>query len=231
MALYAIGDLHLSLGTDKPMDVFGGGWSNYTDKIRAEFQALQPQDLCVLCGDISWGMTLEDSLDDFKFLSGLPCKKIILKGNHDYWWNTVSKMKSFFSVNGIDDIEILNNNCFFYEDAAICGTRGWLHDSEMDEQQNEKILARETGRLRASLLAAGETETKLCFFHYPPRYKDYVCKEIVEVMNEFGVKRCWYGHIHSYGHRFAVRGEVDGIHYSMISADFIGFAPQKIQLR
>ena len=228
MALYAIGDLHLSLGSDKSMDVFGGDWSNYLDKIRVGFDSLGPGDVCVLCGDTSWGMSLEESLEDFKFLGGLPGEKIILKGNHDYWWTTISKMKEFFHRNGIENIDILNNNCFFYDGAAICGTRGWLTDGDTDDPQNAKIMAREAIRLRASLEAAGAAEVKLCFFHYPPRFNNFACLDFVDLLNEFGVKQCWYGHIHSHGHRFAVRGEVEGIYYEMVSADFVDFTPQQI---
>jgi len=228
LALYAIGDLHLSLGSDKPMDVFGGGWNNYVEKIKAGFSSLGPDDVCVLCGDTSWGMSVEESIPDFMFIKQLPGRKIILKGNHDYWWATAAKMKAFFTKAGIDNIDILNNNCFFYEDAAICGTRGWLADEESDSEQNAKIMARETVRLRASLQAAGGAAEKLCFFHYPPRYKDLVCHDIIAVMNEFGVEKCWYGHIHDYGHRFAISGEADGIVYRMVSADYLDFIPQRI---
>jgi len=228
MALYAIGDLHLSLGANKPMDIFGGGWENYVGKIKEGFSKLEPGDVCVLCGDTSWGMSLEESLDDFKFVDGLPGRKILLKGNHDYWWSTVKKMEGFFAANGINSIDILNNNCFFYEGAAICGTRGWILESEEDAEFNAKITARETGRLRASLQAAGGVAEKLCFFHYPPRIRDVVSDEIVAVMNEFGARRCWYGHLHSFGHRLAVRGEVEGIGYEMVSADYIGFRPRRI---
>lgn len=228
MALYAIGDLHLSLGSDKPMDIFGGGWENYVEKIKTGFSILEPDDVCVLCGDTSWGMTFEESVDDFRFISALPGKKILLKGNHDYWWATSSKIKSFFMSNGIDNIEIMNNNCFFYEDAAICGTRGWFMEEGTDALHNAKIMARETSRLRASLTAAAGVAEKICFFHYPPRYNDVVCRDVIAVMNEFGVRACWYGHIHGSGHRFAVTGEVEGIDYKMVSADYVGFIPQKV---
>ncbi|MCL2124407.1 MAG: metallophosphoesterase [Oscillospiraceae bacterium] len=228
MSLYAIGDLHLSLGTDKPMDVFGGEWDNYVEKIKAGFAKLRPDDVCVICGDVSWGMSLEESLEDFRFIGALPGKKIILKGNHDYWWMTVSKMASFFEKNGINGVDILNNNCYFYENAAICGTRGWLTEGEFDTEHNQKIMARETLRLRASLAAAGDAEVKLCFFHYPPRFKDMVCADMIEVMDEFSVKKCWYGHIHGLGRKFAVRGIVGGIDYEMVSADFVDFEPQLV---
>ena len=228
MALYAIGDLHLSLGSNKPMDIFGGGWNDYVNKILEGFSILSPDDTCVLCGDISWGMSLEESIEDFRFINKLPGRKIILKGNHDYWWTTAAKIKAFFAANCIGNIEILHNNCFFYGGAAICGTRGWLMDLEADDAHNKKVMARETSRLRASLLAAGETDVKLCFFHYPPRFYNMVCKDIVAVMREFGVKNCWYGHIHGDGHRLAVRGQVEGVVYEMVSADFTGFKPVKI---
>jgi len=228
LALYAIGDLHLSLGSDKPMDVFGGGWNNYIDKIRAGFQMLGPEDICVLCGDTSWGMSLEESLEDFKFIEKLPGRKIMLKGNHDYWWETVTKMKGFFEKNGIESIDFLHNNSFFYEGAAICGSRGWMIDAETQVEHNVKIMARETARLKASLMTAGDAAEKLCFLHYPPRIKNHAFQDVIEVMNEHGVKNCWYGHLHGTGHRSAICGVVDGIDYKMISADYIDFTPQLI---
>ena len=228
MALYAIGDLHLSLRVDKPMDVFGGGWVNYVEKIKNGFQGLGRQDMCVLCGDTSWGMQLEEALDDFLLIDSLPGKKIILKGNHDYWWNTAAKMKTFFEANGINSIDILHNNSYLYDGTAICGTRGWFADEELSAEQNEKIMAREVMRLRASLQAAGNANVKLCFFHYPPRFKNTVCHDLISVMNEFGVKSCFYGHLHGEGHRLAVRGMVEGIEYEIISADYVDFIPQRV---
>jgi len=210
------------------MDVFGGDWSNYTEKIKKGFSILGPGDVCVLCGDTSWGMSVEESLQDFKFIDGLPGRKIILKGNHDYWWTTASKMRAFFEKNSIKSIDILNNNCFYYEGAAICGTRGWLMDGETGDLFNDKIMARETGRLRASLDAAGDTVEKLCFFHYPPRFRDMVCEDIIAVMDRYRVRKCWYGHLHGAGHRLAIRGNIGGIEYEMVSADFLGFIPKKI---
>ena len=210
------------------MDIFGGGWSNYVEKIRDGFSTLGPEDVCVLCGDISWAMSLYEGLDDFRYISQLPGRKIILKGNHDYWWTTAAKMNSFFHENGIGNIDILHNNCYRYEDVAICGTRGWLMEEESRDPHSAKIMAREASRLRASLKEAGDAAEKLCFFHYPPRFYNMVCQNIVDVMNEYGVKKCWYGHIHGEGHRLAVRGEVAGISYNMVSADFTGFAPKRV---
>jgi predicted phosphohydrolase len=228
MALFAIGDLHLSLAAEKPMDVFGGGWDGYVEKIKSGFEVVSDDDVCVLCGDLSWGMSLPDCLADFEFIGRLPGKKIILKGNHDYWFSTAKSAKDFFAKNNIPNIDILNNNSFIYENKAICGTRGWLFDEEHDSAHNAKIMAREVLRLEASLKSAPADMEKLCFFHYPPRFNNYVSTEMISVMEKYGVKRCWYGHIHGHAHRLAVQREVDGIEYRMISADYVNFVPQKI---
>ncbi|MDR0862951.1 MAG: metallophosphoesterase [Oscillospiraceae bacterium] len=232
MALFAIGDLHLSLASEKPMDVFGGGWEGYVDKIKLGFERVAPDDTVILCGDLSWGMTINESLADFRFIGELPGKKIILKGNHDYWFETVAKAKKFFEQNDIPNIEILNNNHFIYDEGAarvaICGTRGWLYDENMDGTHNGKIMAREVIRLEASLKSAPPDAGKICFFHYPPRFKNYVCADIIAVMEQYGVKRCWYGHIHGAAHRFAVTGTADGIEYNMVSADYLKFIPQRV---
>jgi predicted phosphohydrolase len=183
MSLYAIGDLHLSLGTDKPMDVFGGGWDNYIDKLAEGFKVLGDGDTCVICGDVSWGMSLEESLPDFKFIDALPGKKILLKGNHDYWWTTATKIKSFFEANGIASIDILFNNSFEIDGAAVCGTRGWFYEEHAGTAHDKKIMAREILRLETSLKAAGDAQEKLCFFHYPPVFKEYYSRGLIDVMN------------------------------------------------
>ena len=229
MALYAIGDLHLSLGTDKPMDVFGGGWDNYVEKLKAGFSLLCDKDTCILCGDISWGMSLEESLPDFKFIDALPGRKIIVKGNHDYWWTTATKIRKFFEANAITSIDILFNNCFKLGDIAVCGTRSWFCDERTGSEHDKKIMDREILRLEASLKAAGDTPEKICFFHYPPIFKEYCSTKIIEVMNSYGVKSCWYGHIHGQGHRWALTGEHAGIMYHMVSADYLGFIPVKVE--
>jgi predicted phosphohydrolase len=227
MSLYAIGDLHLSFSTEKPMDVFGGKWDNYVEKLVEGFSILNNEDLCVICGDVSWSMNLEEALEDFKFIDSLPGRKIILKGNHDYWWNTVTKIYNFFRDNGISTIDILHNNCWFYGDTAICGTRGWFFEENMQDPHDRKILNRELIRLEASLKAAGD-RAKRCFFHYPPRYRDYVCHEIIDLMKQYDVKSCHFGHIHGPGHHFAVEGIIEGIEYSLVSADYIDFKPVKV---
>lgn len=227
MSLYVIGDLHLSFGCDKPMDVFGGRWENYTDKLLEGFACVRPEDTTVLCGDLSWGMSLAAAREDFRFIHALPGRKIILKGNHDYWWTTAAQAYRFFAENGFDSLEILNNNCCFYEDYAICGTRGWSCDAMDGGEHDRKILRRELMRLETSLKAAGERE-KLVFLHYPPKLLTAECGEMLAMMRDYGVKRCWYGHLHSGGCALAFEGEAGGIRFQLVSADHLHFFPQKI---
>ena len=226
MALYAIGDLHLSLGTNKPMDVFGPGWANHVQRLEEAFSSLGEEDVTVLCGDTSWGIDLSQSLEDFRFIDRLPGKKLLVKGNHDYWWTTASKMRRFFQDNGLTTIDILHNNCHFYGDWAVCGTRGWFYEEEQDGH-NEKVFNRELIRLEASLKAAGERE-KLCFLHYPPRYQGYRCDEIIALLERYGVKACYYGHLHGGSHRLAVEGRQGSVEYHLVSADYLRFRPQRI---
>ncbi len=229
MSLYAIGDLHLSLGLDKPMDVFGGGWDNYVDKLAAGFARLNDTDTTVLCGDITWGMTLTESLPDFQFIDALPGRKIILKGNHDYWWATSAKISAFFEQHQMKTIDILNNNSYHVGEKAVCGTRGWFFEEQTGSEHDKKILAREVMRLESSLKSAGDAVEKICFLHYPPVYKNYVCRDIIDVMQKYGVKQCWYGHIHSFGHRAAVTGDFEGIEYHLVSADYVDFSPVEVE--
>lgn len=226
MALYAIGDLHLSLGTNKPMDVFGPGWANHVQRLEEAFSSLGEEDVTVLCGDTSWGIDLSQSLEDFRFIDRLPGKKLLVKGNHDYWWTTASKMRRFFQDNGLTTIDILHNNCHFYEDWAVCGTRGWFYEEEQSGH-NEKVFNREVIRLEASLKAAGDRPI-LAFLHYPPLYTGYRCLEIIAKLEAYGVKDCFYGHLHGPTHRRAIEGTVGTVGYHLVSADYLRFVPKKI---
>ena len=227
MALYAIGDTHLSLASDKPMDVFGGGWTGYVDKLKEGFQIISPEDTVVICGDVSWGMSLEEARADFAFLDALPGgRKLLLKGNHDYWWTTASKMKAFFAENGFSTLDILHNNCHFYGETALCGTRGWFYEEDRGEH-SAKIFNRELIRLEASLKAAGERE-KLCFLHYPPLYQGYRCQEILDLLERYRVSLCCYGHLHGGSHRLAVTGQRGDVEYRLVAADYVGFTPVKL---
>ena len=227
MALYAIGDLHLSLANDKPMDIFGDVWESHEEKLKAGFSALNDDDVCVLCGDLSWGMGIDECLEDFRFIDALPGRKIILKGNHDYWWSTASKAKAFFEKNGISTIDILYNNFIPYGDCAICGTRGWFYEEEKGGEHDKKIMRREVMRLETSLKAAGDRQ-KLVFLHYPPIYQKYRCDEILELLRMYDVKLCCYGHIHGKGRQLAFGGWHERTEYKLVSADNLNFVPLKL---
>lgn len=229
MALYAIGDLHLCLGAPKPMDIFGGNWTGYMDKLKEGMSVITEADTTVLLGDLSWALSLEESAADFAWINEIPGKKIILKGNHDYWWSTAAKFNKFCEANNFENLNLLNNNCFEYEDWAICGTRGWFFEEERSGAHDEKVFKRELCRLEASLKAAGE-KRKMVFLHYPPRYKGYECKEILELLEKYEVRRCFYGHLHGGSHKLAMEGLWDNVEYRLVSADYLNFKPFKVIL-
>lgn len=225
MALYAIGDLHLSFGTDKPMDVFGGAWNGYVEKLRQGLSVIGPEDTTVLLGDLSWAMDLSAAREDFAFINAIPGRKIILKGNHDYWWTTATKFYKFCEENGFSDMYVLNNNAYEYEDIAICGTRGWFFEEDAAlGSHNDKVFKRELIRLETSLKSAGERK-KYCFLHYPPRYSGYKCPEILALLKRYGVTLCCYGHLHGDSHKLALEGLFDGVEYRLCAADFVRFCP------
>ena len=232
MALYAIGDTHFSEGCDKPMDIFGGAWKGYRDKLVQSFSVLQPEDLLVICGDFSWGMSLQEALPDFQLLERFPGKKLLVKGNHDYWWETVSKMKRFFQENQIETIAFLHNSCYFYDGAALCGTRGWFYDRNDPNAGDDKIFKRELIRLEASLKAAvsqGAAEIE-CFLHYPPVFQGAEVPQIMEILGRYPVKRVFYGHLHGESLRGAFCGVRQGISFHVISADALSFRPIQIRV-
>ena len=224
MALYAIGDLHLCLGAQKPMDVFGGAWLGYMDKLEKGMSVIKPEDTTVLLGDLSWALDLERAKADFAWINKIPGRKIILKGNHDYWWSTASKFYKFCEENGFENMFVLNNNSFVYEDWSICGTRGWFFEEERSSEHDEKVFKRELIRMEASLKSA-EKSTKIIFLHYPPVYKGYICEEIINLMKSYDVRTCYYGHLHGASHGLAVEGCWEGIDYKLVAADRLNFCP------
>ncbi len=224
MALYAIGDLHLCLGAPKPMDIFGGAWVGYMDKLKEGFSVVGPEDTTILMGDLSWALDLQDAKADFTWINEIPGRKIILKGNHDYWWSTAKKFHDFCKENGFENLHILHNNHFEYEGIAICGTRGWFFEEERSGQHDEKVFKREVMRLEASLQSAGELP-KTVFLHYPPRYKGYECQEILDLLKKYEVRNCYYGHLHGASHGLAQEGMWDGVTFRLLSADRLNFKP------
>lgn len=224
MALYAIGDLHLCLGAPKPMDVFGGAWIGYMEKLREGMSVIGPEDTTVLLGDLSWALDISQAKEDFAWINKIPGRKIILKGNHDYWWSTASKFYQFCSENGFTDQYILNNNHYEYDGWAICGTRGWFYEENRGTEHDEKVFLRELIRLEASLRSAGDLP-KIVFLHYPPRYQGYECKEILALLEKYQVRRCFYGHLHGATHKMASEGLWNGIEFRLVSADYVNFKP------
>lgn len=226
MALYVLGDPHLSFRAHKPMDVFGGAWDGYVDKLRAGLSVLREEDTIVLAGDISWGMSLEEAEEDFAFLNSFPGRKLILKGNHDYWWTTANKTYQFWAERGFTTLNLLHNNCYEYGEYALCGTRGWFWEEDQNGH-NQKVFNRELLRLEASLKAAGE-RPRLAFLHYPPLYQGYRCQEILDLLERYQVKACYYGHLHGGSHRLALEGVHGTVEYHLVAGDYLGFRPLKI---
>jgi len=223
MSIYAISDLHLSYNTDKPMDIFG--WKDYESKIKENWNSkVKENDLVILGGDFSWSMDLEDTYKDFEFIHNLPGKKILIKGNHDYWWGTLTKMKKYINEIGFNDINFLYNNSYEFEGKLICGTRGW-NFSDLQEE-DEKIYNREIQRLRLSLEDAvkkygNEKEIIVCL-HYPP-LKTNEISDFVRVMEKYNVTKCIYGHLHGPAHKFVIEKSIDNIQYIMTSCDYTNF--------
>ena len=223
MSIFVIGDLHLSFGTQKPMDIFSG-WQDHWQRIEKNWRRLvKDTDTVVIPGDVSWGLTLDEAQPDFRFIQSLPGKKIISKGNHDYWWQTAKKLPEFLDKNGFDTISFLHNNSFEVENYIICGTRGWIFEN--GQQQDEKVILREAGRLKASLDYMDSDKEKIVFLHYPTIYQEQRANHIINTLKQYNIKRCFYGHLHGKTINYAFNGVSDGIKYKLISADAIDFCP------
>ncbi|MCR5186146.1 MAG: metallophosphoesterase [Clostridia bacterium] len=235
MAIYTIGDLHLSFSTDKPMDIFGYNWENHAEKIKNDWLSkVKETDTVILPGDFSWATYITEAYEDFKFLSELPGKKIMSKGNHDYWWTTVTSMKRYLMENEFNNIDFLFNNSYLIEDKVIVGTRGWQNSYRVAEDY--KILKRENDRLKLSIQDGiknyGVDKEFIAFIHYPPFYKEESIPEeidFIKTLKEYGINRCFYAHLHGESHKDAIEGIVDGIEYKLVSSDFLEFKLLQIQ--
>ena len=224
--IFSIGDLHFDSTGEKPMDVFGDNWINHEEEIMNNWRSIVgEEDLVLLAGDTSWALKLEEAFEDLKRIDELPGKKIIIKGNHDYWWDSLNKINSL----GLKTIDFIQNNSFTYDGIAIAGTRGWSSVDVEKDEQNQKIFNRELNRLKLSLESIGEeVGKKIVMIHYPPFNTDLNSNEFIDIMKEFNVDICLYGHLHAEGHRYAIEGVIDGIEFHCISSDFINFIPKKI---
>lgn len=227
MAIYALGDPHLSLGTDKPMDIFPG-WENYVARMEENWKKLvRPEDTVVLPGDISWAIDFEELRPDLAWIHALPGTKILSKGNHDYWWSTLSKMNAFLEAEGFDSIRFCHNNAWVVEGFAVTCTRGWFFDDETPHA--EKVILRECGRLKTGIEAAVATgKEPLVFLHYPPVTTDRECTPIMDVLRDSGIRTCYYAHLHGTAIRNAFQGERDGIRFRLVSSDSMGFCPLRV---
>ena len=227
MALFAIADLHLSLSVDKPMNIFSG-WDGYVEKLTENWEkTVSEEDVVVIPGDISWGIDLKEARADFEYINNLKGKKIISKGNHDYWWQTMAKLNNFLKENGFDTISFMHNNHYAYENYGICGTRGWINDTEAPA--DAKVLAREAQRLEMSIASAvKEGLEPIVFLHYPPVYGNDCNYDILDVMYKYKVRECYYGHLHGKAHKNAVCGERDGINFHLVAGDFLQFCPLRV---
>lgn len=245
MAIFVLSDLHLStdLSANKSMEVFGDRWQDYMQKIKRNWNAVvEPDDTVIVPGDISWATRLEESRGDLDFLNSLNGKKLIGKGNHDFWWATATKMYKFFAENRFDTLRILYNNAYAVEDRIVCGTRGWFPDESkqvtVGEVDYEKIVNREVGRLRISLDAAralqesekeqsGRTLPIEVFLHFPPVWSDFCMTEMLDVLSQYGIKRVYFGHIHA-AYSVPRSFEYENITFTLTSSDFLNFYPLKI---
>lgn len=228
MAIFAISDLHLSFGVNKPMNIFGKIWNNYEERIKKDWEEkVKSTDTVIIAGDISWGIDFNQSYNDFKFINDLPGNKIILRGNHDYYFNTKTKMEKFLQESGFNTIKILHNNAFEIEDYILCGTRGWDEMEGKSKEENLKIINREEGRLIISLDEAKKVSNSkniIVAMHFPP----YSSGRFEEIMKKYNVKKCIYGHLHGYGHTMVKEGNIDGIEHKMVSCDYTNFKLIKI---
>lgn len=224
MSVFTIGDLHLPLGINKPMNKFGRQWDNYVERIADNWQAVvRAQDTVVIPGDFSWATYIEQAERDFDYLERLNGRKIILKGNHDYWWTTMNKLNEFLDSRNYRSISFLQNNSYTADGISICGTRGWLYPAWTTfTEADEKYFNREVGRLELSLKTA-QTDEIYVFTHYPPMSREGEGNAFTEMMKKYGVKRCYYGHLHGFSHSAKIPQEVDGISYFLVSSDYLRF--------
>lgn len=231
MAIFTIADLHLSFNTDKPMEVFGENWKDYEQKIKNDWlEKVNEKDIVILPGDFSWSMKLEDTYYDFKFIEDLPGKKILLKGNHDYWWNTLTKMRKFLKDKNIESVDFLYNNSYEFENIIIVGTRGWtISDCEEDKKITKREVERLELSIKDSILKYGKNKEIILFMHYPPITKNYLHTDYIDIMKKYNIKKCFYGHLHSTAIKDAIEGNIKGIEFKLISADALEFNLYKIK--
>lgn len=226
--IYGLGDLHLDYTKKKKMCVFGDKWLNHEERIFTSWREIvKDRDLVLLPGDISWALRLEEAYHDLIRIEELPGRKIIIKGNHDYWWEGPKKLRNL----GFKTIDFIQNNAYEFNDIGIYGTRAWSPiDTDGFTDKDRKIFDRELNRLRLSLDHIKNKEKKIVMLHYPPFNMDGSPNEFVDIMKDYDVDICIYGHLHAEGHRFIVEGEIQGIDFYCMSSDYVDFKPKEIEI-
>lgn len=223
MKIFAISDLHLSGNNNKPMDIFGKNWINHWEKIKIHWsEKVAEEDAVLIPGDISWALTLDEAMVDILDISSMPGKKILTRGNHDYWWASPSKMRKVFP----ESIGIIQNDFIDIGDFLICGTRGWiLPGDERFSMEDRKIHSRELIRLDLSLSKASAASLKpiIVMLHYPPFDENGQPSDYVGLMEKYNVKTCIYGHLHGEGLKNVTEGVFCGIDFYMVSCDYTDF--------
>ncbi len=223
--IFAIGDLHMDGGQNKPMDVFGSHWENHFERIKKDWlEKVSNEDIVLLPGDISWAMYLEDAREDLNTIGSLPGKKILLKGNHDYWWSSIGKVRELLPSN----MQALQNDCVVLDDWVIAGSRGWLIPSKDIplKAEDEKIYQRELMRMEMSLKVAGEkggNRPILVMMHYPPLNEYGEESEFTKLFVAYGAQKVVYGHLHGAATKNGFCGRKDDVEYQLVSADGIQF--------
>lgn len=237
MSIYALADLHLPLSCpDKTMEVFGSSWDEYIQKVEDNWKTtVSGSDTVLIPGDISWSTYIDKAEEDFRFISGLPGRKLLSRGNHDYWWTTIKKMEGFLEEKGFDDIEFVRTNVVEAEGCLISGTRGWMIETKesLEGSENRKVYEREKLRIRMCIDKLNESDPEhskkhLMMIHYPPLTANKEFTEFAEMMAMGGIDICVYGHLHGRAHRKAFEGSYEGTEFICASADYVGFKPVQI---
>jgi len=237
MRIFAIGDLHLSFNDNKPLDIFGDNWKDHYKKIKNNWnEKINDEDVVLLPGDFSWAIDLDGAVKDFEYLDSLPGKKIMINGNHDYWWTSKKKMENYLEEHGFKNIFFLKNNAVQIEKLVVVGTRGW---SFTDTENGEKMHSRELIRLENSITYAYENfdmndKVVICMMHYPPITKSMIengeKNPYLELLNKYNIKNCIYGHLHGKAHEEACEGKIQNVNLKLVSSDYLNFNPIQLDI-
>lgn len=227
LRIFALADLHLSLSGEKPMDIFGDAWAHHTERIFEHWtREVTELDWVLIPGDISWAMKLAEAQVDLEFIGSLPGNKVLIRGNHDYWWNGISKIRNLLP----SGMYALQNDSVLIGDIAICGVRGWVFPGSHEFTEHDQIIyEREVARLEMALQHAQKQSKRIwVMIHYPPTGQQFQRTGFVELLEQYQVEVCVYGHLHADGHRHAIEGDWNGVNYHLVAGDYLGFLPKRL---